>query len=93
MTIAVDDAITATRDRLIAALFDQLRGALDLARIAAVVDTALAGVALAALLETVVAADAAVTALAGEVTTPPPAVQGQVDVWDARYAETQVFFF
>ncbi|PZQ63386.1 MAG: hypothetical protein DI570_09340 [Phenylobacterium zucineum] len=73
-------ALATGRDRLVTALWDhpEIREALSHAQIVTVVDTAFAAMALPALLEGVVAAEAVVAAVMADVTSPPPSVTGAI---------------
>lgn len=80
MTITVAEALLERRDALTAALYDQLKGRLEIHEIVSAVDAAFADVKLEELLTAVVNGGSAVTALVDELPgPPPPGVQDQID--------------
>lgn len=84
---ALSDALEGRRQALVAALYSQplVRAAgLGTAELTSVVDVAMAEAAIPELLSAVMAGQAAVAALAGEVASPPPEVTAVVDAWEAE---------
>jgi hypothetical protein len=90
---ALDDDMAALRNRLVAALYDELQGELGIPRISAAVDVAIASSSVRVLVETVIAGfgvqEAYAAALPGP---PPPAVAAAAEVFDTGRATSREIY-
>lgn len=89
---ALDDDLAAMRDVLVAALHDELQGALGIARITALVDVALGRAAVRDLVDTAAKGAAAVTALQSKVADPTYDASGQVTAFDGAKTTSREFY-
>lgn len=88
----LDDDMVLMREQLVAALHDELKDALDIARITRAVDVAIETAAVRTLLDTAATGSLAITEYATAFPTPPPAVVAAQAVFDSNAANSRDFY-